>query len=240
MLTQLDDATAKALGGDATAKTLQGMVRAVSRIREQLFRGQVPRVHMVRWHSTYLIDQHFNGEVTRVYEFKALAEPVHFWQIWMWVEEAADPVALLDEINFKIRDGKDRQVTYLPSFVSDRQKKVMIFFLPQLEATESEARKVIVTYRWPRMFGQLAKDGVEVQGWTLTSAKPVCEACFEVYLEPGTGRNLTRRVAGKRMDGDKESLTPISHPEKRWPGFKYELHDAPAGDYSLELKLKQP
>lgn len=226
--------------GSATAKTLQGMVRAASRIREQLFPGQAPRVHMVRLHNTYLIDQHFNGEVTRVYEFKALAEPVHFWQIWMSVEEAADPVALLDEINFKIRDGQGQQVTYLPSLISDRQKKVMIFFLPRLEATESESRKITVTYKWPRMFGKLAKDGVEDQGWTLTSAMPVCEACFEVYLEPGTGRNLSCRIAGKRIGEDKESLASITHPEKHWPGFKYELHDAAAGDYCLEFKLKQP
>jgi hypothetical protein len=120
----------------------------------------------------------------------------------MWVESAAPIVDFLDDINFKVQDEAGRRLTYLPSMNSGRHKKVVVYFLPQIDPSETKPRKIVVNYRWPKMFAQLDKEGDEQFTWKLNSNKNITDAVFELYLEAGTGRILQCDFAGIRTPGD--------------------------------------
>jgi hypothetical protein len=220
-------------------KTLECMMGAMSRINRQLFPlDKRPAIHEVSVHSTYLINSNFDGDVTRVYEYQALASPVHFCEVKMWVEDEAGAMDYLDDINFKIIDEAGRGMPYIPYINSQTRKEIVVYFLPQLESGQPP-RKFTVTYTWPRMFAHLAKSGREIFRWDLVSERNVRQACFEIYMEPGTGKNLDCEFAGTRLLNQRnENLGRCRHPDNHWQGWRYQLADAPSAQYALELVLK--
>src|SRR6267154_3225330 len=133
--------------GRPQKKILDGMMRAVQRIGEQL----LPQEHMhiksfVTVKNTYLIDKNFNGEVRREYEIRATSGSLHFWEITSGVEHEADSVSGPDEINFKIRDGFGKEMSYLPTKINPKKLAALAFFLPRIEPEEERPRKIVVTY----------------------------------------------------------------------------------------------
>src|SRR2546426_9272557 len=84
-------------------KTLEGMMVAANRIREQLFPAAPGPIEMLEaMRASYLIHSNFDTEVRLEYEIRASARPVHFKEVGMFVENAADPVDYFDEINFDV------------------------------------------------------------------------------------------------------------------------------------------
>lgn len=226
---------------ETAMKTLRGMSDAALRVKEQLFPiAKRPAAWQVSVHNTYLIHKNFDADVKRIYEYKAVDEPIHFWEIELWVESVAASVDFLDDINFKIRDGLGRVLTYLPIENAQRNKRVIVYFLPQIEPGESDARKIVVTYKWPRMFAKLDCEGSEIFRWKLNSKKNVKNARFEFFLQPGTGGNLECEFWGGRVLGDSLSRVSRTNDNEPWQGWAYQLVDAPQGEYCLKLTLKAP
>ncbi len=219
------------------SKTLREMMAAASRIREQLFpAARRPVKVLISIENTYLVYKNFDCAVSRVYEIKAADVPVHFWEIEQRVESAADPVDYLDDIDFKVRP--QNAVAYLPSYNDLRCKKVVIYFLPQIEPSETNPRKILVSYRWPGMFKQLERDGQEAYSWKLESKYNIPRVRLVVYLEPGTGLNLHMEPEGSA--GGKHLIEDCKHPERGWAGKVCTITDAPPGEYKLRLRVKKP
>ena len=156
---------------DLATKTLREMMAAASRIRQQIFpSAKQPVKTLVSMENAYLIYKNFDATVKRVYVIKASELPLHFWEVEMRVESAADPVDYLDEIGFKVRDETEHALAYLPSLNDKRYKKAVIYFLPQIEPGENP-RRIVVTYKWPGMF----KQPVSCPGNTFTKSLHLLE-----------------------------------------------------------------
>ena len=224
-------------------KTLQGMMRASSRIRDQLFpTAQQPIKSFAAIDNSYFIHKDFSGEVKRTSEIRAVKEPLHFYAVDVGVTSYADPVEYLDNIGFKVRDetgSEGREVVYLPTLNDPRKKKIMVYFLPRIEPTDPP-RRVTMSYHWPGMLNQLKKLGEEECNWTTNSSEEVPRVRIAIYTEPGIGGNLICELGGRR--NGKQTLTQTTHQERGWPGWLYEIKDGPAGRtvYTLVLKLQKP
>ncbi len=224
--------------GVTASKTLHGMMLAAHRIRQQLVPASQLSIKVLRSiKNTYVIHKNFDTEVRREYEIAASDKPLHFWEIKIGVESAADPVEYPDDIDFKVWDEGGREVRYLPIMNDLRRKKLVLFFLPQIEPAEETPRKIVMTYRWPGMVKQI-NDRHEMVSWIIESKEPVQLAEFYFFLEPGTGRLLSCEVGGPRLEGD--APQEIAHPEKKWPGWVYRLQNVPNDEYSVILKLRNP
>lgn len=222
-------------------KTLRGMMAAASRIKAQLFpHDRVPAVAVISSKQKCFISSSFDAEMTWEYKFKALGQPLHFWEFETWVEEEATGMHLLDGLDFKVEDDNGRGLSYLPTLDNLRRKKVIIYFLPQIDPEEAEARTVIVSYKWPRMFGRLDLNGQEYWTWILHSNELIKQARFEVYLESGTNRIFECQSATAPADGETLKEAEIDKGPNKWKGWIYNIPDAPPGEYTLSLKLKRP
>lgn len=227
---------------DIAKKTLEGMMVAANRIREQLFPAAPGPIEMLEaMRASYLIHSNFDTEVRLEYEIRASAGPVHFKEVGMFLENAADPVDYLDEIKFDVRDETvptKHDVCYLPTKNDARRKSVVIFFLPHIDVGEAHPRKIVITYTWPGMFKQLA-GGREMYEWAVRSVAPVPVVECSLALEPGTGYNLATQIAGPRVSND--SLSDFDRdPTRGWPGCLYRIAQAPSDTYKLEVRLTRP
>jgi hypothetical protein len=221
-------------------KTLLGMMRAANRIRHQSFPlDPSKQKSYVSIDNTYLVNKDFTTEITRRYQIRAVSTPIHFLEMFFWANDDADPKDYLDDIDFKITsnsEGKD--VVYLPIVNEKRRKSVVLYFLPPLDPADPEPRTVSIKYTWPRMLAQLDRIGQEKFEWAYDSVDPIGKVKISYFLEEGTGKKFECEIAGPDY-GVKPS--PAKSP-KGWPGYIYEVTNAPAGhsEYALELRLKKP
>ncbi|PYT49517.1 MAG: hypothetical protein DMG44_10655, partial [Acidobacteria bacterium] len=217
--------------GEVANKTLQGMMEAVARIKTYLFpRNRWPAVRVVSMRYQIFISNNFDAQVICEFAIKALRDPLHFWEFEVWVEPEADPAFLLDCLEFKVRDATGHPQTYLPCMESERRKKVMIYFLPQVESAEADPRTLSISYRWPRMFGRLDKRGQEYWQWYQVSDENAQSLKFEFYLEPGAGRALKCECVTPERPKESLQESTISRGSARWPGWIYEVPDAAPGE----------
>lgn len=226
--------------GNVAQKTLDGMMTAANRIREQLFPPSKKLIHSyVRIHHIYRIHKNFDAEVRSEYEIRASNDRVHFLEIRLQVEPEADEVRYLHDLDFKVSEDGDKShsLCYLLSRNDTRAKWVVIFFLPCIETNEPKARKFTVSYKWPRMFGRVDLKTQELYTWQLLSADPVSSFKCEVYLQPGANRNLKCEIAGQR---GKDAIKPTTDPYQQWPGWVYDVDDADNGRYSLDIRADKP
>jgi len=79
------------------------------------------------------------------------------------------------------------------------------------------------------MCKSLQTQGEEPFNFNYDSLEPVAEVLLEIYLEPGTGGNLKLEISGPTYPG--ANIEPITHPTTNWPGFRYSVHNAPAGSH---------
>ncbi len=216
-------------------RTLKKMMGAAAQIREQLFGSSPPSKKMMHSEGTYLIFKNFDMAVTRNYKVLASTKPLHFMEIEVLVEDEADPVEFLDAIRFKVHDGNGNLMPYLPSRNDVHHKSVIVYFLPEIDPSETKPREVVVTYAWPGGFKKLGRTGVEDYVWTFGSAANLPSAVYRFFLEEGTGKVMDCRITGspigvlsKAQRKDQES----------WKGWEYRLTDASAGRYKVTLELK--
>lgn len=227
--------------GEVANKTLQGMMEAAARIKAYLFqRNRWPAVRTVSLRYQIFISNNFDAQAICEFKIKALRDPLHFWEFEVWVEPEADPAFLLDCLEFKVRDATGHPQTYLPCMESERRKKVMIYFLPQVESGEPDPRALNISYRWPRMFGRLDKRSQEYWQWYQVSDENAQSLKFEFYLEPGTGRALKCECVTPERPGESLKESTIVRGSSRWTGWIYEVLDAASGKYEVLLTLRKP
>jgi len=211
-------------------RTLQGMMRAAYRIRTQTYpaiQGPQRNKTFDRIHLQYEIDKDFNAVVKRRYAVRALAQPLHFWQQSFRVRDAAPPAEYFVNIDFRVRDPTGRtEIVYLPTENDGRAKAVSLYFLPRIEVGEA-AREIEISYQWPEMCKSLVEKGEETFNFNYDSLERVGEVFLDIYLEPGTGGNLQMEISGPMHPTAKIDLTVNA--QNGWPGFRYSVHDAPAG-----------
>ena len=220
-------------------KTLQGMMRAASRIRYQVISpAEIPLKTLVKVRLIYWIRKDFSASVYREYHIKTTDQPLHFWTIGNRATAYAEPVDYLDDINFKVNGDPGYDLVYLPTENDPLSKQVVIYFLPRIEPNEARPRKVVVTYEWPGLVRQLRELGEEDFNLTFESKELISEVLVEFYLEPGAGKNLMLELAGPHHPG--ASITKAEDPDRHWPGFIYRVEDSPPGKHSLTARLKDP
>jgi len=207
--------------------TLQGMMRAATRIRTQSFPGVTRRKIFKRIHLRYLIDKDFTAQVTRSYTIAALGGPLHFWQESYRVRDAAEATDYLLDIDFKVRDVSGLgDVVYLPTEIDGRSKAVSIYFLPQITPEEG-GRAIEITYTWPGLARGLRDLGQEAFNFNYDSLREVEEVTLEIFLEPGTQGALQAEVAGVKFPGS--AITDVRDPITSWPGIRYSCPNSPEG-----------
>jgi hypothetical protein len=223
---------------EVAIKTLSGMMAAAFRIRQQLIpAAQIPQRQYDSIATMYLIHKDFTVDVTRTLMIRATEKPIHFVEIQQRVETPADPVEYLDDMSFKVKDESGHQVVYLPALNDGRFKRVVLYFLPFIDPEEKEARKIVISYSWPRMLRQLQMTKQELFTWHIVSREPVGTVDYSLFLEPGTGEQLGCVIAGTQSG--EQALKEETHPEDpKWPGWVYSIKNAPAGDYALHVKLR--
>lgn len=218
-------------------KTLQGMMGAASRIRDRQNPPQaVPRKSIKNVHMVYLISRDFTTELTREYEIEAVNETIHYWNLSNNPSEYADEAEYLDDIDFKVKEGSGfGEIVYLPTRNDPRDKRITFYFLPRLEPG-NPARKVVLSFKWPRYMKKLDVTGEEEISFNLSSDKPVESVRVEVYLEKGGGRNMECEVTGPDYG---RKVFKQKHPSLGWDGFVYLVEKAPAGTnrYAFTAKL---
>lgn len=219
-------------------KTLMGMMRAASRIRDRNYPpASRPLRSFKSIKSTFEINKNFDGDVRQEYEIYSSDKPLHFVSLSEAVTDSADSVDYFDDIDFKVRDESGHEVVYLPTENDGRSKKVVLYFLPRIEPGDAP-RKIIITYRWPRMFGQLDRLGEETFSWAPESRDPIELMEYSLFLEPGTGRNFACEKAGQ---SDAEETLDEATNVKGWSGFRYRVTNS--GGYTrcaLTAKLRRP
>jgi hypothetical protein len=143
-------------------RTLDGTIRAASRIRNQMFpvmaNGGGKTIESV--HYLFYINKKFDAEVHRRYRMRAGDIPLHFWESSIAVSPDALPAETFVDIDYRvISHDAAKDVVFLPTKNELQRKAACFFFLPRVEP--GDAREIEVVYQWPGMALQLQKQGFE-------------------------------------------------------------------------------
>jgi hypothetical protein len=217
---------------------------AASRIRDQVTppdKAVVKSFDYVR--VSYFIERDLTAAVIREYGIRTSDQPLHFWTTGNSATSFADEVEYLDDMDFKVKDHSGREVVYLPTKNDPRSKEVVLYFLPRVESSESEARKIEITYKWPSLLRQLRELGYEDFTFALESKQGIPELQFRFLLESGTGENLEGEVTGPHYANEVlENNFKTQQDGKNWAGFVYGIKGCPPGlgKYKVTARLKKP
>ena len=227
--------TAKKL--ELAHKTLQGMMRAATRITNQLYPPKKsPPYAFERISRVYTIDSDGSATLSASYHIRAYRRALHFWSIGILAETDAPAIEFLDEIDFKVRDEtKADRVAYLLKTDTGHEKEISIFFLPEIDPREA-ARKIAFRYTWPRMLERLLTKGDEDFSLRLDSRTTVGEFEYAAYFHPGLFKTfeITCEQLGTKADNE----TLLEAERDGWRGWCYKVTDAPAqgAEYTLRFK----
>jgi hypothetical protein len=221
---------------DRLRSTVDGFIRAASRIRSQLFPAAPPGlgkiIQSVR--TTYHISRNFDAEVHRHYVIRAGERPLHFWQSSIDASGDAQPAEAFTDISFRLicrTPGKD--VVYLPTKDERFAKAACIYFLPLIG--KGEIRDIEIVYRWPGLMLQLAKTGWEDFTFDLNSAAPIDHFELEVFLEPGSGGQLSCSETGVQLPN--ASITQVKN-DRGWVGWSYKASAIDTALLEHEIKAR--
>lgn len=227
---------------EVALKTLDGMMDAAFKIRQQLIPRKQPFSSFTLCKSQYLIDKDFSCEVVREFHLKATGTGINFFEVTIGAEEDAIPVEYLLDLNFQVKDLSQHghfELAYLPTANRPRDKRVIIYFLPFIDPVEQEPRKIKVSYKWPGYFLHLKNYSKEMLmfSFPLVDIKDIELLECEVYLQPGTGHKLLCTKQGATAgEQSLENLTLTLNGEQ-WHGWKYTIKQAVSGEYALNLEL---
>ncbi len=227
--------------GAVMEMTFEKMMQAASEIAAQLYPpDRPPQKNIIRARRTYLVSQNFDTAITREDDYKALTD-LHIERIIVGAEQHADPCEFLDDIDFKVRDdSRGSRVVYLPTRNTPFEKEVVLFFLPHIRPEEPAPRKIILTYKWPKMLRQLEKRGFEVGEWGLKSRDPIPEAEMRVFFEPGLRGKVKASIHGPRLPEDSLEEAKCDIPGcGGWEGWSYKLRNAPSGTYKIKFDMRR-
>jgi hypothetical protein len=132
--------------------------------------------------------------------------------------------------------GRDTnsEAVYLPAENDLFNKQACVFFLPRLEPAEE--REFEIVYRWPGLLLGLQKNGWEDFTFSFRSAGVIEEFEFELYLEDGTGGNLSDcKQIGVNLPGF--SINGAEN-DKGWRGYRYLGRNIPPELLSEEIAAR--
>lgn len=220
---------------DGTTRTLRGVMRAAGHICKRLFPpGHLSDHTIEKVHFIYQIHKDFTAQVRRTYQIRAGKNPVYFIERGFRVRDYADAAESLIDIDFQVRDVKDPNgVVYLPMVNEHKNKSACVFFLPRIEP--GEERTFEISYKWAGMVRALKIEGEEEFTLRHTSAQEMSEFCMELYLEPGSGGNLSWEESGQALPSRTlcESKSQLD-----WPGVKYAGVGIPPSMTSDGIRLR--
>jgi hypothetical protein len=220
---------------DHTERTLRGVMRAAGHICRRLFpQGDLCDLTIEKIHFTYQIHKDFTTQVRRVFHIRAGKSPVYFIERGFRVLDQADPAESLIDIDFQVRDVNDPHgVVYLPMINESRNKSACIFFLPRIEP--EQVRTIEISYKWPRMARALKTLGEEEFATRSTSSRGMIEFCMEIYLEPGSGGELSWEECGLTVPN---KILCESESQLGWPGVKFIEKDIPPEIANAGIRLR--
>jgi hypothetical protein len=219
--------------------TFEKMMQAASQIAHQLYpEDRPPQKNLTRVRRTYLVSENFDAAVTREDDYKALTD-LHVERVLLAAEQEADPCDFLADVNFKVRDEQGAgRVAYLPTKNAKFEKEVAIFFLPHIRPEEPAPRRIIITYKWPKMMRQLQARGFEIGDWTLKSRDNIPEAELRVFFAPSLRRQLKASIHGRPITGALLDEVVCDVPGcGDWEGWSYKLPNAPPGTYQIKFQM---
>lgn len=217
------------------------MMQSALQITAQMYpEDHLPLKNVVRVRRTYLVSENFDTAVTREDDYKGLTD-LCFIRILVAAEPDAEPCAFLADLNFNVQDARGPgHVAHLPTKDAHFEKEVAIFFLPHIRPDEPNPRRIIVTYKWPKMMRQLETKGFEIGDWTLESQENIPEAEFRAFFAPSLRRRLKASIAGKRIKGESLVDAVCDLPGYGdWEGWVYALRDAPPATYQIKFQMQK-
>ncbi len=223
--------------GKTVEKTFEKMMLAASQVLDQLYpTARRPQKNLLSVRRTYLVAENLDTTVKREDEYQAITD-LHIEHIRVGAEPAAVACEFLDDIDFKVRaDSAANRVVYIPTKNTPYEKSVVLFFLPHI--SPGEKRKIVITYKWPRMLRQLETKGFELGQHTFKSQNPIPEVEIRLFFAPRLRRRILVQIHGARIDGDSIVPADCDVPGYAgWGGWSYNLKDAPGGTYRLRIEL---
>jgi hypothetical protein len=216
-------------------KTLEGMRSAAKRIVHQAYPAAAsPSYNFEKVHYRYSIGKDGTADVEATYHIRASGAPLHFWTFGIEAEVQAPPVHHLDEIQFQVQDKSPHDLAYLEEEDSGHSKRISVFFLPQIDPTETVPRQISFTYIWPQMLTKLLTEGNETLGWRISSHKEVVNVLFEVYFDPAI-KDIECLQEGRVLPGYQPQVVTAG---TGWKGWKYEVPKGPE-DFPYELTFRR-
>lgn len=124
------------------------------KVVHQLYRQEEkPRHHICEMDVEWNIKK--NGDTTNIgiFKLKGLDEPANFWEHCIVADDESDAISYLRPIKLNVEDLGETDVTYLPFSLTEREKKLTIYYLPQI--APDEARTIRISYNWPGLAKRL-------------------------------------------------------------------------------------
>ncbi|MFM8532606.1 MAG: hypothetical protein ACKOEC_03285 [Acidimicrobiia bacterium] len=205
---------------------IKGLLNANREIVDKLYTAEdYPKFVVEEMRCTMRIDRSGVAVVTRSERIRAEQAPVTFWTLGISVDAEANGAESFHDIKFASRQTTGSgKVVHLPVRDDLREKRVAVFPLPKLDATETEPRTIETSYRWPGLMNRLFLNGEAEWFWTLGAVRPVKLFYAAFYFEPSHGA----------IDCDLNGIVPKngrlerSTDENGWSGWTYQCENAMA------------
>lgn len=224
---------------EKTRKTLDGAMRSAREIRERHFpKPALPTVTYRRIKRYIYVCKGFDGQSYAELSFEADSQDLTTLEVNVGVEEQADPVRFLEDIDFAITDSSRADgLVYLQVQNEDRSKKIIVFPLPALK--KGEQRALTYGFTWPGMFKRL-KETTEDCVMNVKSAQPVDEIEIGVFLDPKLERQgLTVDKVGNHAPTAKlEDGQGTGGPHPNWRGRIYKATSVTYDEVTLRISVR--
>jgi hypothetical protein len=218
-------------------KTLEGMMAASLRIRNQLIKvaDDDPILRLSSVEVIYVIRKNGDVEITRRDHLWAAKSTVHFWEYPFTADDLAAEAPFLDNLNFKICDHSGSSVVYLPMKNEVRSKIVNIYFLPEIRTDEAAPRILEIKYTWPGFANTLLSKKRDHYSCQIKSHQPVPEMKMKFLYEELGGQIRAHHVG---FSGGEQTLQHLGKSEANLNILEYAIRNAPSANYIVELQLK--
>lgn len=224
---------------EKTRKTLGGAMRSAREIRERHFpKPPLPTVTYRKIKRYLYVCKGFDGQAYGELAFKADSEDLTTLEVNVGVEEEADPVRFLEDIDFEITDSSRADgLVYLQVQNKDRSKTVIVFPLPALK--KGEQRALTYGFTWPGMFKRLQKT-TEDCVVNVKSAQPVDEIEIGIFLDPKLEKQglVVEKVGAHAPNATLVDGQGTEGPHPNWHGRIYRATSVTYDEVTLRIGVR--
>jgi hypothetical protein len=205
------------------AKTFDRSVQAADLIAKQLFPGAASAVkQVVRCKQVYTLYKNGDCQATETLVVTANDRDIHFMEKLIAADIEGDPVDFPDDKNLNLISGNEK-----------RQKNVVVFFLPRIQATNPEQREITITYYWKGFFRRLIIRGEEPFVTTIKSVADIPLVEYEFWVAPDAGVLSCINVGQliDEEDAEREKLEQVDVDERGMRGMEIPCSRLPLGSH---------